>query len=86
MEVKGLTMDIAGHPVFDTTTESLCAILLNKLRDSRQCVLLFANSNFIVQCQDYIEWLRSYPVLMVNDGIAMDIAARIVHGKNARSL
>ncbi len=81
MNAKFLKMDIAGYPIFNTTSRTLCEILTGKLRDSQQCVLLFANSNFVVNCRDYIAWLCSDPVLIINDGIAMDIAARIVHGE-----
>lgn len=84
MEGKESTLEFAGFPVINTTTQSLCDTLARRLHESRQCVLLFANANFIVQCRDYLRWLRQDPVLIVNDGIAMDMAARLLHGERFR--
>jgi beta-1,4-glucosyltransferase len=44
-------------------------------------VLVFANTNFVTQCQALRPWLCSEEVAIVNDGVGMDIAALLKYGK-----
>jgi len=47
----------------------------------RQTLLLFANTNFVVQCAALRPRLAHRGVLIANDGVGMEIAARLVHGR-----
>ena len=42
-------------------------------------MLLFANTNFVLKCQSLRPWLDSDDVVLVNDGIGLDIAAWLMH-------
>lgn len=71
---------IAGYPVLRTSPKALTELLLDDLEHETRRTLLFANANFAVQCQDLRPRLVEDDVLIANDGIGMDIAARLVHG------
>jgi beta-1,4-glucosyltransferase len=47
-------------------------------------VLLFANTNFVLKCQPLRPWLGSDEVVLVNDGIGLDIAAWVMHQRRYR--
>jgi beta-1,4-glucosyltransferase len=79
--VHGETLALAGYPVFSTTSEDLCDVLQERLEAYRKTVLVFANTNFVLQCQPMRGWLNSDDVIIVNDGIGMDIASLLQHGK-----
>lgn len=72
---------IAGYPVLRTSPAALTERLLEALaRDERQA-LLFANTNFAVQCAELRPRLTDAGILIANDGLGMDLAARLVHGR-----
>lgn len=73
------TYDFAGIPVASTSGVGLIDYLLVGLQARRRQVLLFANANFVVQCRELRDWLRQDDVLVVNDGVAMDVAGRLIH-------
>ncbi|MDQ8021973.1 MAG: WecB/TagA/CpsF family glycosyltransferase [Moraxellaceae bacterium] len=73
--------DIAGFPVLDVSSRALCAELDNRLESGQPAVLFFANANFVVKCRDLLDWIRKAPVLIANDGVAMDGAAKFVYGQ-----
>jgi beta-1,4-glucosyltransferase len=77
----GETLALAGYPVFSTTSEDLCDVLQERLEAQRKTVLVFANTNFVLQCQTMRNWLNGDDVIIVNDGIGMDIASLLQHGK-----
>lgn len=79
--VHGETLALAGYPVFSTTSEDLCDVLQTRLEAERKTVLVFANTNFVLQCQSIRAWLNGDDVIIVNDGIGMDIASLLQHGK-----
>ncbi|NVO05352.1 MAG: WecB/TagA/CpsF family glycosyltransferase [Rhodoferax sp.] len=80
----GETLALAGYPVFSTTSEDLCEVLQGRLEAYRKTVLVFANTNFVLQCQPMRKWLSGDDVIIVNDGIGMDIASLLQHGKRYR--
>lgn len=82
--VHGETLALAGYPVFSTTAEHLCSVLQARLDACRKTVLVFANTNFVLQCQPIRAWLNGDEVIIVNDGIGMDIASLLRHGKRYR--
>jgi beta-1,4-glucosyltransferase len=59
----------------------LCDVLQERLEADRKTVLVFANTNFVLQCQSIRNWLNGDDVIIVNDGIGMDIASLMQHGK-----
>ncbi len=79
--VHGETLSLAGYPVFSTTSDDLCDVLQERLDAYRKTVLVFANTNFVLQCQPIRNWLNGDDVIIVNDGIGMDIASLLQHGK-----
>ncbi len=82
--LQGETLALAGYPVYSTTSENLCNILEARLDGKQQTVLVFANTNFVLRCQSMRSWLQSDEVIIVNDGIGMDIASFLLHGKRYR--
>jgi beta-1,4-glucosyltransferase len=77
----GETLALAGYPVFSTSSEHLCRMLQERLQAYRKTVLVFANTNFVLQCQPIRNWLNGDDVIIVNDGIGMDIASLLQHGR-----
>lgn len=61
--------------------ETLAEELLGVIAAHGRRRVFFANSNFVVQCQALAPRLRSSATCIVNDGIAMDIAAMLMHRK-----
>src|SRR4249920_2597997 len=72
---------VGGYPVISTTAPELVERLSDAKEHGKQTKLFFANSNFIVQCRPLQEKMSDDSVLIVNDGIAMDLASLMVHGK-----
>ncbi|QRX81260.1 WecB/TagA/CpsF family glycosyltransferase [Glaciimonas sp. PAMC28666] len=66
---------IAGYPVLKTTSSVLARELRRAVRANKKMTLFFANTNFVVQCRYLLERMRSDSVMIVNDGVGMDIAA-----------
>lgn len=76
----GKVVPIAGFPVHEATQQDLALYLLSVLREGQKISLLFANSNFIVKCQALLKRMYNDSVLIVNDGIGIDIVAKFLHG------
>ncbi|SFA69846.1 beta-1,4-glucosyltransferase [Collimonas sp. OK607] len=68
-------ISIAGFSVVTTTSPALSRYLLRTVRAGKKATLLFANTNFIVQCRYLLDKLYKESVTIVNDGVGMDIAA-----------
>jgi len=73
-------LPLAGFPIRSMTASSLSDLLQERLGSSRKTALLIANTNLILQCQPLRDWICSDDVVLVNDGIGLDIAALIKHG------
>jgi beta-1,4-glucosyltransferase len=73
------TLWIGGFPVLRTTADELGGHILQTLERDEQATLLFANTNFVVQCAALAERLRGQGVLIANDGVGLEIAARLIH-------
>ena len=69
---------IAGFSVTQTTSHGLAQHLLTTLHAKKKVALFFANTNFIVQCRSLLDRMRDIPVVVVNDGVGMDIAALLI--------
>ena len=61
-----------------TTSHGLAQHLLTTLQSKNKVALFFANTNFIVQCRSLLDRMRDAPVIVVNDGVGMDIAALLI--------
>ena len=81
---QGELLPLAGYPVLSFFYDELCAVLQSRLRTSRKTVLVFANTNFVLQCRPLRAWLNQEEVIIVNDGIGMDIASLMRHGRRYR--
>ena len=72
---------LAGYPVIETTKEDLAAQISSRIDSRTKSILFFANTNFVVQCRALLSKLQSEDVLIVNDGVGMDIACKLIHGR-----
>ena len=77
-------LPLAGYPVRTTSAAELSALLQRRLLLARKTVLVFANTNFVMKCQGMRTWLCRDELIVVNDGIGMDIAALLKHGQRFR--
>lgn len=73
-------LPLAGFSILSITASELIKKLNNQLKTEGKTCLLFANTNFVLQCASLKRWLNSNEVLIVNDGVGLDIAARLLHG------
>ena len=69
---------LAGYPLFEAEREALARSLRDRMQRGIQSVLLYANTNFVVQCRHLLPRLRAPEVLIVNDGVGMDIASLLL--------
>lgn len=74
-------LPIAQFPVHSTTPSRLAAHLLRTVEQGGQVALCFANTNLVVQCRFLLEHASDPALLLVNDGIGLDIAAKWLHGR-----
>ena len=72
-------LPLAGYPVQCMRTGSLADRLLADHKAGQQRVLFFVNTNFVVQCESLKPALRHPDVILVNDGIGMDIGGMLIH-------
>lgn len=83
--LNNTTVYIAGYPVHDTTQIALVNSIFGRISTSKKSVLFFANTNFIVNCRLLAERFFIDDVVIVNDGLGMDIASMIVHGRKFKA-
>lgn len=78
-------LHIGGVPVSNTTAKDLAENLLQKINGNlKKASLFFANTNFVVKCHSMFAEKSANSVIVVNDGIGMDLAAWILYGKTFR--
>lgn len=73
-------IQVGGFAVLKITSAELATHLLAQRQLGKQVTLFFANTNFVVQCRDMHSRMAKEDVTIVNDGVGMDIAARLLHG------
>jgi beta-1,4-glucosyltransferase len=78
----GEVVSIAGFPVLAATQQAVACHLMAVLHDRSKATILFANSNFIIKCKRLLHRMHDDSVILVNDGIGMDIAAHMLHGRS----
>lgn len=76
---------VAEFPVRETSKELLATHLLQRMAAHQKSILFFANTNFIVQCRSLLKKMRNEEVIIVNDGVGMDIAALLLYKKKFKS-
>jgi beta-1,4-glucosyltransferase len=69
---------IAGFPVLRSDADGLAQRMLDALQARKKVSLFFANTNLIVQCRAQLPRMRDEGVVIVNDGVGLDIAARLL--------
>lgn len=74
-------LPLAGYPIHSMTANDAGDLVKARLTALKPTALLFANTNFILKCQNLRRWLNSEQVILLNDGIGLDIIAKILHGK-----
>ena len=70
---------IAGYPVQEMSKDALSSHIIKHFKTSQKCVLLFANTNFIVKCRALKERMFHDDIVIVNDGLGLDIARVLLH-------
>lgn len=78
------TIQVGGFSVLKTASAELATHLLAQRQAGRQVTLFFANTNFVVQCRGMRSRMETDGVVIVNDGVGMDIAARLLHADRFR--
>jgi beta-1,4-glucosyltransferase len=78
MQTKA-NIQVGGFVVLKTTSSELVTLLLKRRQLGKQATLFFANTNFIVQCRNMRNRMTDESITIVNDGVGMDIAARLFH-------
>ena len=81
MNARADILSISQFPVLSTTSDALAVRLLDRLARGEQTALFFANTNLVVKCRFLLDHVNDPGVLLVNDGIGLDIAAKLLHGK-----
>ncbi|MGI4938223.1 MAG: WecB/TagA/CpsF family glycosyltransferase, partial [Janthinobacterium lividum] len=81
----GKVLALSGFPIRSTSKEKLAAFLVARMENGRahgqRVALFFANTNFIVKCRFILQREPDNGLLLVNDGIGLDIAAKLIHGQ-----
>lgn len=70
---------LAGFPILETNKIELSNYICKRMASMKKSVLFFANTNFIVQCRPILQRMINDDVLIVNDGIGIDLASLLLH-------
>lgn len=73
------TLPLGGLNVKALTFDGLVRRISSDVDTGRQVALFYVNSNLINKCEPIRDALNGPGVIMVNDGIAMDLASLLVH-------
>jgi beta-1,4-glucosyltransferase len=72
---------IAGFTIRRTTAAAAFRFLKQRWRRRRRTIVFFANANFVIQCAPLRQTIAESPeILLLNDGVALDIAALLRRG------
>lgn len=72
---------LGGFPIVSTTATELNTHLNQLLERRQQRAIFFANTNFVVKCQPLRNKINAARSLIINDGVGLDIAGLLIHGK-----
>lgn len=70
---------VAEYPVTETSHADLAEKIKTRMSRGNKTLLFFANTNFIVQCRPLLHRMKNDDVIIVNDGVGMDIAAKLLY-------
>lgn len=76
----GRDVVISQYHVLSTSQEKLATYLLGVIGAHAKTELFFVNTNFVVKSRCVLEQAEDIPVVLVNDGIGMDIASMLIYG------
>ena len=79
--VEPSIVSLGGFPVQSLTADVLGKKLEQAIDNEEQISLFFANTNFVVQCQDIRESILKSNCIITNDGVGLDIASLLLHRK-----
>ena len=72
-------LPIADFPVRVLTADMLAGGLLEVIEQREKIALFYANTNFVMQCRSLLPRMQDDSVVIVNDGIGLDLASMMVH-------
>lgn len=72
-------LSIGGFRIIDTAAYPLISIVHDRLHRKQRTELVFANTNFVMQCYPFRDALSGPDTFVCNDGIGMDLAAIMLH-------
>src|SRR4051812_47300600 len=75
------TLKIGPFRVKSFDAQALMSQIYRRLALGRHTELFFANTNFVVTCEGFAGRFNDPGITLVNDGVGMDLAARMVHGQ-----
>ena len=75
------TLKIGPFRVKSFGAQALMGQIYRRVALGRHTELFFANTNFVVTCQGFAARFDNPGITVVNDGLGMDLAARMVHGQ-----
>lgn len=76
---------LAGFPVIETPKQDLANYLFERLAVGKKSILFFANTNFVVNCRSLLPRMFDDNVVIVNDGIGMDIGSLLVNHRKFKT-
>lgn len=76
------TLPLGGLNVKALTFDGLSQRIATAVGAGRQVALFYVNSNLVNKCEPIRNTLNGPDVILVNDGIAMDIASWLVHRRS----
>lgn len=72
---------LGGFRIRNTRSEIFARYLRGRLLKRQNTAVFFANANFVVACRDLAQAIAEDPdIVVVNDGVAVQVAARARHG------
>ncbi|MEN9891629.1 MAG: hypothetical protein RLY78_1924 [Pseudomonadota bacterium] len=71
---------LGGYRVVAANQQELQSVILQRMALRKVTALVYANANMVVQCAPWHERFDDPRVIVANDGVAMDLAARWLCG------
>ncbi len=78
-------VELAGYRIRNTTSAAVTRLLRAGLGRRRRVIVFFVNANFATRCRHLRREIMDAPdILLLNDGFAVDVAARFCAGARFR--
>lgn len=72
---------LGGFHILNTKATEVSELIKKRIGEATKTQLFFANTNFVVQCQALRDEFRHSPgVFILNDGVGLDIGAKLTSG------